>query len=292
MVRIVSMLILSLLGTVSVSAALRGEDCKVVTDTIRSSILGCPRAVNVYLPENYSVETQKSYPVLYLLHGLSGCNEDWNKRGHVRDVMSALVNSGECGEMIIVMPTAGADHVERSRHGYFNEKGWRYEDYFFTELIPWVERNFRVKADKRHRALAGLSMGGGGTVVYAQHHPEMFCAAYAMSALVGLPEGMPRPEDPMDKERILFDSAERHDCILFVKNASEDQKAALRTVDWFIDCGDDDFLLQPNLDFSKAMRQAGIPMQMRIREGDHVWEYWHSALYICLPYVSRIFTAQ
>ncbi len=64
----------------------------------------------------------------------------------------------------------------------FNSPGWLYEDYFFQELIPYMEANYRIVADKEHRAIAGLSMGGGGTIVYASHHPELFCAAYAMSA--------------------------------------------------------------------------------------------------------------
>jgi S-formylglutathione hydrolase FrmB len=58
---------------------------------------------------------------------------------------------------------------------------------------------------------------------------------------------------------------------------------------WFVDCGDDDFLLDRNIEFTQAMRKAGIPCQFRVRDGGHTFEYWHSALYICLPFVSRNF---
>jgi len=74
-----------------------------------------------------------------------------------------------------------------------------------------------------------------------------------------------------------------------VKNADEARKQELRTVKWFVDCGDDDFLFDGNIDFYRAMRHAQIPCQLRVRDGGHTWEYWHSALYTALPYFSRIF---
>ena len=57
---------------------------------------------------------------------------------------------------------------------YFNSPDWKYEDYFFQELIPFIESNYRIKAERNSRAIAGLSMGGQGTVVYASHHPNCF----------------------------------------------------------------------------------------------------------------------
>ncbi len=259
---------------------------RIVTDSLYSSVLQCTKEYDVYLPKHYDENSDKSYPVLYLLHGYSGDNHNWNKRGRVREVLEYLLNAGEICEMIVVMPDADAD-IPRAEHGYFNHPHWRYEDYFFTEFLPCVEKRYRIKADKAHRAVAGLSMGGGGTVSYAQKHPELFCAAYAMSALMENVEGRLPHEDP--KVNTMRQSAKDNSCVAFVRDASEDVRNQLRTVRWFVDCGDDDYLLGGNLDFIQEMRKAQIPFEFRVREGAHVWEYWHSALYICLPFVTRTF---
>ena len=146
--------------------------------------------------------------------------------------------------------------------------------------------------DRQHRAVAGLSMGGGGTTSYAQRYPDLYCAAYAMSALMNIPvsgEAAGKDPDPTNKVAVLTRSVQEHSCIKYVLEAYEARKAALRTVQWFVDCGDDDFLLDRNIEFFQAMRNAGIPCQFRVRDGGHTGEYWHSALYMCLPFVSRCF---
>ncbi len=152
--------------------------------TMSSGILDTERSYSIYLPKSYSTDTERKYPVLYLLHGLYGSNKDWVERGHVKDVANRLINAEEAVEMIIVMPDAGTDW-----YGYFNMEGWAYEDYFFKELIPHIEKTYRTIPDKKHRAIAGLSMGGGGSVVYAQKHPDMFSSVYAMSAWLGIEPG-------------------------------------------------------------------------------------------------------
>ena len=118
----------------------------------------------------------------------------------------------------------------------------------------------------------------------------MYAAVYAMSALMSLPEmGAAPAQKPDDKMAILTKSVIENSCVDFVANADEDRIANLRTVAWFVDCGDDDFLLDRNIEFTQAMRKKKIPCQFRIRDGGHTWEYWHSALYTCLPFVTRNF---
>lgn len=274
----------------SAVAFAQNEKSKVVTDTISSKILGCKRAYNIYLPQNYNVDKDKSYPVLYLLHGYSDDNTNWTKRGHVRDVMINLVRAGEVEEMIIVMPNAGKKAEETyACHGYFNHPHWKYEDYFFQELMPQVEAKYRIKADRQHRAIAGLSMGGGGTISYAQRHPELFCAAYAMSAFMGTPEDYNKERHSNPDTKAFVEGALRHDCVKYVNEATKSQLEGLKSIKWYLDCGDDDYLLCGNLNFILAMKSRGVPMQIRIREGAHNWEYWNSALYIALPFFSRNF---
>jgi Predicted esterase len=251
-------------------------------------VLKADRDYTVYLPKNYEIDKDKKYPVLYLLHGMSGTNLTWQNSMRLRDVADKLIDSGEAKEMIIVSPNAGGDLNKGQRNGYFDMPNWDYEKFFFTEFIPYIESNYRVLSAKNQRAVAGLSMGGGGTVVYAQKHPDMFCAAYAMSAFISIENLTPsgnENEITMD----LYMSVNANDCIKFVVNSDDETKNKLRTVSWFIDCGDDDFLLEHNVDLMKAMRKAYIPHQFRVRDGGHTSEYWHSALYLCLPFVSRNF---
>lgn len=266
-----------------------GPQSKVMTDSIHSDILDAYRQYTVYLPASYETETARTYPVLYLLHGMSGVNTSWFNDQRCKDVMDQLVASGEAQEMIIVSPNAGGV-VNKDWNGYFNMPGWAYEDFFYKEFLPHIEKTFRVKADKEHRAIAGLSMGGGGSTSYAQRHPEMFCAVYAMSALMNIPAGSENPTaDKNDMISLLTKSVIDNSCVKYVEEADDARKDQLRSVKWFVDCGDDDFLLDRNIEFVQAMHKAFVPVEFRVRDGGHTNEYWHSALYTCLPFVSRCF---
>lgn len=257
--------------------------------TIHSERLGADRSYSVFLPAGYDADTTRRYPVLYLLHGMNDNNRSWYERGHVKDVMDQLTASGEVCPMIIVTPNAGGNIAEGNWNGYFDMEGWPYESFFFGEFVPAVEREFRIMADKSHRAVAGLSMGGGGATSYALRHSDMFCACYAMSALMHLPapEGPAAPAD--DKMRLLTAAVNRLSCVDYARNADENVRRSLRSVAWFVDCGDDDFLFDCNIDFVQALKRGQIPCQLRVRDGGHTWEYWHSALYTALPFFTRQF---
>lgn len=268
-----------------------GPQSKIVTDSIYSEVLKVNRAYNVFLPQNYEVDTTKKYPILYLLHGMMDTNQGWTIRGHLKDVMDQLIASDEVCEMIIVTPDAGGNMYAGAWNGYFNMPGWAYEDFFYKEFLPHIEKTYRVVSDKQHRAISGLSMGGGGATSYAQRHSDMFCAVYAMSALMSVPEGADTPSQNLnDKMNILTKSVIENSCVKYVQKTDDIRKEQLRSVQWFVDCGDDDFLLDRNVEFVQAMRKAQILCQFRVRDGGHTWEYWHSALYTCLPFITRCFS--
>ncbi len=248
--------------------------------SMQSSVLGVERNYSIYLPKSYTIETGRRYPVLYLLHGVWGDHTNWVERGHIQDVANQLIDGEQSVEMIIVMPDAGTEW-----DGYFNMDGWPYETYFFTELIPHIESSYRTKEGRQYRAIAGLSMGGGGATVYGQKYPGMFASVYAISALMTLDEGGGLAERD-HKIAELNRTVRENDAVRFVATSDEETREKLRTVRWFVDCGDDDFLLHGNLEFVKEMQNARIPLQFRVRDGGHTWEYWHSALYKILPFVS------
>jgi len=254
-------------------------------------VLNADRDYTIFLPKSYETDVDKKYPILYLFHGMGGINTSWFQDQRTKDVVDLLIASGEACEMIIVSPNAGGNIREGAWNGYFDMPGWKYETFFFTEFLPHIESTYRVIGDKQHRAVAGLSMGGGGATSYAQRYSDMFVAAYAMSALMDIPDfgGAPPQQDPDDKMALLTKSVQELSCIQYVTAADDDRKAQLRSVKWFVDCGDDDFLLDRNIEFTQAMRAAQIPCEFRVRDGGHVSEYWHSALYICLPFVARCF---
>lgn len=256
---------------------------KIEFSSMPSEILGVDREFAVYLPKSYQNNPDKKYPVLYLLHGGGDTHSAWPEKGGLEAAANQIIDSKESAEMIIVCPEAGKIHMN-----YFNDSEWRYEDYFFEELIPYIESNYRAIPDKNHRAVAGLSMGGGGTLVYAQHHPEMFAAAFAMSGyLYRMNLSFLDPNDPETEKRQQI--VERNNAVKLLQGASEEKVKQLKTVDWFIDCGDDDFTFTPNMEFIAALKEQGIPYQLRVRDGGHTWEYWHSSLYIALPHISDVF---
>ena len=88
---------------------------------------------------------------------------------------------------------------------------------------------------------------------------------------------------------LLTKSVIDNSCVKYVEEADDARKEQLRSVKWFVDCGDDDFLLDRNIEFVQAMHKAFVPVEFRVRDGGHTNEYWHSALYTCLPFVSRCF---
>ena len=280
--------ILSLIVLLTVSASAFAG--KIVTDSIYSNNLKCWQKYNVYLPAGFE-KSEKQYPVVYLLHGLYGSYFNWDKSGNMKLVADELIGSGEADEMVIIMPNAGDADVRNYQNGYFNVEDWPYEDFFYQEFIPEVEKKYRIIGDKAHRAIMGLSMGGGGSVVYCQRHPDMFSSCYAMSAWLDnkmdqVPGGKSAKKD---KLVIVCQSVSDNSAIDFVEKADQATIDKLKTVKWFIDCGDDDFLMDLSALLYQKMRDRKIKAELRIRNGVHNWEYWHTALRLALPFASRSF---
>ena len=276
------LIVLSIVLALPLSA---GAASKIVTDSLRSQILDSQVKFNVYLPDGYG-KTDRQYPVVYLLHGLYGNYTDWVERGRMKGVADELIASEEACPMIIVMPNAGDADVHHVQNGYFNMPGWNYEDFFFKEFIPAVESRYRVIGDKGHRAVMGLSMGGGGSTVYAQRHPDMFSSCYAMSAWL---DSTVREDMEKDKFYLVNKAVREHSALDFIDKADDATLEQLRTVKWFFDCGDDDGLMDLSVALFQKMRARGLRSELRIRDGWHGWEYWHTALRLSLPFASRYF---
>jgi len=270
------------------SAACFSQEGKVFDDlSLDSEILGGQRKYAVYLPPDYE-SSDRSYPVLYLLHGAGDDQTGWVQFGEVLHIADQAIASGSATPMIIIMPDANT-----GVRGYFNsiDNKWRYEDFFFEELIPNVESIYRIKSEKRYRAVAGLSMGGGGSFMYALHHPEMFSSACPLSAYIGplsfeaFKEREARNSDK-HSETELRGYYEKHNALSLIENSDP---VKIKSVRWYIDCGDDDFLYEGNSLVHIALRKKEIPHEYRVRNGGHTWTYWREALPVVLEFVSQAF---
>lgn len=274
-----------LLAVFSVMPSLAGN---VVTDSIESKVLSATVKYNIYLPDGFDA-SQDKYPVVYLLHGLTDTYQAWAQKGNMQQVVDELIAAGQIPQMIIVMPNAGGPDVMNTWNGYMNMPGWNYEDFFFTELLPTVEEKYRAISDKGHRAVMGLSMGGGGSTMYAQRHTDMFSSCYAMSAWLESDGGRRRTEGVDDKMFLVSQAMKEYSAISFVANADAETVEKLRTVRWFFDCGDDDFLLDLSVKIHQLMRRKRIKDELRVRDGGHTWDYWNTALRTALPFASQSF---
>lgn len=255
--------------------------------SMTSKILKGERKYGIYLPPDYET-SQRSYPVLYLLHGSGDDQTGWIQFGEVLNIADKAIKEGRATPMIIVMPDANS-----GKRGYFNDiKGeWRYEDFFFDEFMPFIEKKYRIKPDKRYRAISGLSMGGGGTFMYALHHPELFSAACPLSASA-VPLSLEdakvslRRNTPDATDEQVESYYNRHSALALINAMPDTQKNQVR---WYIDCGDGDRLSEGNALVHIAMKKKQIPHEYRMRDGDHNWTYWREALPKVLEFVSVSF---
>ena len=244
--------------------------------TMNSEILNMDRNYAIYLPPDYETSS-RSYPVLYLLHGLGDDQTGWIQFGEVKKIADNAIINGEATPMVIVMPDANTGEV-----GYFNipSKNWMYEDFFFNELMPHVESKYRIKSDKRFRAISGLSMGGGGTLTYALHRPDLFSAAAPLSSATGstdVEESLKRIkrygfEFTRDEMQALLKANHPLELI------EDIPLNKLNSVRWYIDCGDDDYLFEDNSLLHIAFKKRGINHEYRVRDGAHTWAYWRESV--------------
>jgi enterochelin esterase-like enzyme len=262
---------------------------------ISSKTLGKDVEYSIYLPADYD-KTNRNYPVLYLLHGYTDDETGWTQFGETHHITDKAINSGEAPPMIIVMPDAGVTWYMNTFDGKT-----RFEDFFISEFIPFIDATYRTRAKREFRAVAGLSMGGLGTLLYATKYPDMFVAAAPLSAAVWTDDEVVSNNTEQSRYDATFgdlygkglkgkDRLTTHYYqnapikIVETGNAEE-----LKKVRYYIDCGDDDFLIKGNMALHAMMIDKKIPHEFRVREGGHTWTYWRTALPEVLKFVGQSF---
>lgn len=243
--------------------------------TVKSSILGKEVRYTIYLPAGYD-DSRKEYPVLYLLHGydFNGGNEKgdlaWVSSGSMVQSTDSAIKDGKVGELVVVMPCGfNAFYV----NGF--QDGMKYEDFFFDELIPHIEANYKVRPGRASRAIAGLSMGGYGTTLYAFKHPEMFCMAYSMSGAVAGNGNVTTPQSVIESS--MANGAKSDGFPYYIMEVGiQDQIPGL---------------YKANVDFDKYLTSKNIAHEYLEREGGHDWAFWTECYKKCLVALGNYYTA-
>jgi enterochelin esterase family protein len=209
------------------------------------------RPVVIYTPPGYEKNTKAKYPVLYLLHGTTDTEETWSKVGRANIILDNLINQGKATPMIIVMPYGRAYPIISKSSGSL--RNWdnlqEFKKDFLNNLLPFVESNYRTKAEKKCRAIAGFSGGGGETLYLGLNNPELF------SWVCGFAPGM------------LKEEFERNNALAFSNPAQTNARLKL----FWIGVGKEDFLYAVISDYLKVLAEKKINHETFISEGGHTW---------------------
>lgn len=217
---------------------------------IQSAVLGREMSYSVLLPDGY--DGSKAYPVLYMLHGAMGNNNDWLQQGMVA---SHIASAGR--DMVIVFPNGSPEGFDSFYINNYKNAGLNYEDYFFNELVPTVEGMFKTATGRENRGIAGLSMGGYGSLYYGFVHADMFCYVYACSPATWI-EGTPNLYDLMWTPGL---------------------------PGLTVEIGTSDFLYESALGFKGALEYSQIDWNFIERDGAHDWAFWSA----CTPKILKKF---
>lgn len=239
------------------------------------------------LPQNY-FETDRQYPVFYLMHGLFGNFENWT-------TLTGLIEYAKNYEFIIICP-------EGKNNWYLdnpNLENYFFESYILGELVPDVEKRFRAKRNRNSRAVGGLSMGGYGAFKFAFHKPELFCCAASVSGAFDIPNFLRNVENKWLElhpyiakafEGQTQEALKHEDIFCLAETFSAEKIKSLPK--FYFDCGQQDSFISINRDFSKLLTKQKIPHRFREIPGGHDWDYWNKRIKIILKIISDNFKIQ
>lgn len=228
-----------------------------------SPTLDINRRMYVYTPYGYEKGKQK-YPVLYLLHGGGGDEDAWSNMGRACQILDNLIEQGKAKPMIVVMPN-GNPGQQAAKPLMLTENAFEYRDpatanlYIHSlakDIVPFIEKNYRVIAKRDSRAVSGLSMGGGHTMNVANHYPGMF--GYIAPMSMGIREGQ----------------------------EIDEQLQALKKAGYklyWLACGDDDFAYPGAKLLNEALTRNGLEHTFYVTGGGHTWSNWREYLNTLAP---------
>ena len=229
-----------------------------------SEILGINRRLTVYTPYGYETNPKAKYPVLYLLHGAGGDEEAWTSMGRTAQILDNLIQKGLAKPMIVVMPNGNPNQQAAQTFGLpTTEYDWRdpanrnlYVQSLVEEIVPFIEKNYRTVAKKSHRAIAGLSMGGGHTIAATGMYPNVF------DYICPLSMGAHKSDELSAQLQGI-------------------KKAGYKL--YWLACGNTDFLFDQANELDAALTENGLEHTYYVSEGGHVWANWRLYLNTFAP---------
>ncbi|WP_338876173.1 alpha/beta hydrolase-fold protein [Spirosoma sp. SC4-14] len=260
---------------------------KVDTLDVPSAAMNRSMRAAVVLPESYA-KSKTTYPVLYLLHGGGGQFSDWLKQTPDKMLIHKLADHYN---LIIVMPEG--DKLS----GYLDsptQKDNLFETYLTKEVISKIDNTYRTIRESKGRVITGLSMGGHGALYLATRHPELYCAAGSMSGAVDLNYKTWRIDPTFEKRiepefnRILgpMGSIPNNYIANSVVYMTDKIKANGQKI--IIDCGVNDFLIEPNRELHRRLVYSNVEHDYTERPGGHTWDYWQNSLPYHLLFFQKI----
>jgi enterochelin esterase-like enzyme len=233
---------------------------RIDTVAYDSQTVGTQRRALVYTPPNYTTTTK--YPVLYLLHGIGGDEEEWNRGANPQAILDNLIADGRAVPMIVVMPNGRAQPDDRAEGNVMATAPAfaNFERDLIDDLIPFIESRYSVDADRERRALAGLSMGGGQSLNFGLGHLDLFTWIGAFSSA-------PNTKAP---EALVPDPA----------------RAAAQLKLLWISCGDRDGLFSISQRLHRHLEERRVPHIWHVGSGAHDFSVWRNDLYL---FAQRIF---
>lgn len=236
---------------------------------LNSKLMAREMPYRVILPKNYEANKAEKFAVLYLLHGLTGHFDNWADKTKLREYAANY-------NYIIVMPEGD--------NGWYSDSAAvpndKYESYIIQELLPEIDAKFRTFADREHRIIAGLSMGGYGSLKFGLKYPEKFVVVGSFSGALGAASFTEKTAGAIGKSidaifgAVDSETRNSNDIFKIVKEISPEKIKTLPFI--YLDCGTEDFLFQNNREFVALIVEKKIPHEFRQLPGKHDWFFWDS----------------
>lgn len=247
---------------------------------ISSSFLKKPMKLNVYLPKDYYSQSHVKYPVLYLLHGYPGTENDWLINTNLQKRLDEKIKSLKIPPIIVVFPDMNGPTIRDSQYLNAIKIDQKMESYFVNELIPFVDKNYKTIKSRNNRAIGGLSSGGYGALYIGLKYNNFFSYIFSHS-------GYMTNNEPVLRYLVgnSFNIREKYSPLFFV-----DKIKLQNPIFIYFDIGKNDNkdFIKNNYAFNEKLTNLHIPYDFKITEGSHGWGVWSKNIDNSLNYIYKI----
>jgi len=250
---------------------------KVEDFALDSKLMTRKMPYRVVLPKNYAADSNARFPVIYLLHGLTGHYNNWGDKAQIAKYLESY-------NVIVIMP--------EGNNGWYSDSASvpsdKYESYIVGELVPEIDRKFRTVPTRGGRVIAGLSMGGYGSLKFGLKHPQMFSLVGSFSGALGAASWTEKILAGFGRGGVLSNSVtsvygaddsptrKENDIYKLAGELTADKIKQLPFI--YLDCGTEDFLIASNREFATLLLEKKISHEFRQLPGGHTWNYWEAQI--------------